>query len=77
MDKDNLAQFLTKFDRTYTDRTKPKGLDYIVLDNFSEIFNDVQKDVLLAAKSNAVETTNELCEMLASESARCDSLLYL
>ena len=41
LDVDNLTQFLSKFDHTYMDRTKPKGLDYLVIDNFSETFDDL------------------------------------
>ena len=41
LDVDNLTQFLSKYDRTYMDRTKPKGLDFLVIDNLSEIFIDL------------------------------------
>ena len=51
--KDNLTQFLSEFDHTYMDRTKPKGLDYIVIDNLFETFADLNKDILKAARSNA------------------------
>ena len=35
---DNLSQFLSDFDITYMDRSRPKGPDYLVMDNFLEIF---------------------------------------
>ena len=54
----NLAQLLTDSDRTYMDRTRPKGLDYIVIDNLAEIFNNLQNDVLMDARNYAEETTN-------------------
>ena len=33
-----LAKFLNQFDHTYMDRTKPKGPDYLIVDNFYENF---------------------------------------
>ena len=63
--KDKLTQFLSEFDHTYMDRTKPKGPDYIVIDNLFEIFEDLNKDVLLAARKDAEQTTNELCDLMS------------
>ena len=33
-----LTKFLNKFDHTYMDRNKPKGLDYLIVDNLYENF---------------------------------------
>ena len=33
-----LTKFLNKFDHTYMDRTKPKGPDYLIVDNLYENF---------------------------------------
>ena len=65
LNQDNLPQFLSEFDHTYMDRTKPKGPDYIVIDNLFEIFEDLNKDVLLAARKDAEQTTNELCDLMS------------
>ena len=31
--KDNLEAFLSDFDHTYKDRSRPKGPDYLIIDN--------------------------------------------
>ena len=41
-----LMNFLKYFDHTYMDRSKPKGLDYLIMDDFFEIFN-LNEDNLL------------------------------
>ena len=35
---DNFSKFLSDFDVTYMDRSRPKGPDYLVMDNFLDIF---------------------------------------
>ena len=35
----NLRKFLSYFDHTYTDRNKPKGPDYLIMDNFFTNFD--------------------------------------
>ena len=34
-----LIKFLSEFDHTYMDRSKPKGPDFLVMDNFYENFS--------------------------------------
>ena len=38
IDNDNLSKFLGDFDHTYMDRSRPKGPDYLIIDNFQEAF---------------------------------------
>lgn len=35
---DNLSKFMSDFDVTYMDRRRPRGPDYLVMDNFLEFF---------------------------------------
>ena len=42
---DNLAKFLSDFDITYMDRSRPKGPDYLIMDNFLDFFNLEQSDL--------------------------------
>ena len=39
IDEDNLTKFLNEFDHTYMDRSRPKGPDYLIIDNFVDIFD--------------------------------------
>ena len=34
----NIIKFLSDYDETFMDRKRPKGLDYLVIDNFAENF---------------------------------------
>ena len=43
------------------DKTKPKGLDYLVMDDFYEIF-DLNEDDLLYARSEAEEIWTSICK---------------
>ena len=45
LNQDNLPQFLSEFDHTYMDRTKPKGPDYLIIDNFVESFGLEKTDL--------------------------------
>ena len=54
IDEDNLTKFLSEFDHTYMDRARPKGPDYLIIDNFVEIFG-IDKADLIDAKSEAEE----------------------
>lgn len=45
-----LNKFLSKFDHTYMDRNKPKGPDYLVMDNFFENFDLNEADLLGARR---------------------------
>ena len=73
--KDNLTKFLSDFDNTYMDRTKPKGPDYLIIDNILETF--LERADLLAARSKAEEMTSFVCDELAKDSARCDNLIWI
>ena len=73
--KDNLTKFLSDFDNTYMDRTKPKGPDYLIIDNILETF--LERADLLAARSKAEEMTSFICDEMAKDSARCDNLIWI
>ena len=47
-----ITKFLSDFDDTYMDRTRPKGPDYLIMDNFAEYFEQGE-DVLLKASIEA------------------------
>ena len=47
-----LIKFLSEFDHTYMDRSKSKGPDYLVMDNFYENFSLNQAD-LFGARTEA------------------------
>ena len=48
-----MTKFLSEFDHTFMDRSKPKGPDYLVIDNFVEIFESLDKTHLVRARKNA------------------------
>ena len=54
IDKDNFAKFLSDFDHTFSDRSRPKGPDYLIIDNFSHFFALGKAD-LIGARSEAKE----------------------
>ena len=60
-DKDNLGKFLREFDHTYMDRSRTKGPDYLVIDNFVEIFKDLEKSDLINVRSEAEKLTEKTC----------------
>ena len=45
IDEDILAKFLSDFDHTFSDRSRPKGPDYLIIDNLVEIFGDMDIDL--------------------------------
>ena len=45
IDDVNLAKFLSDFDHTFSDRSRPKGPDYLIIDNFVELFGDMDIDL--------------------------------
>ena len=49
--KENLKKFLSKFDYTYMNRSRPKGPDYLIIDNFAELFGLVKADLIDALTS--------------------------
>ena len=51
IDNDNIAKFLGEFDHTYMDRSKPKGPDYLIIDNFEDTFENLEKADLINARS--------------------------
>ena len=38
IDNEDIRKFLSEFDPTYSDRSRLKGPDYLVMDNFGDIF---------------------------------------
>ena len=38
IDGEDIRKFLSEFDPTYRDKSRPKGPDYLVMDNFGELF---------------------------------------
>ena len=61
-DYDNFAKFLSDFDHTFSDRSKPKGPDYLIIDNFTSLF-ELSKGDLFAAKKEAWKLSNEICDI--------------
>ena len=39
LDESNLTKFLNYFDFTYMDKSRPKGPDYLIIDNFLDYFD--------------------------------------
>ena len=58
--KENLKKFLSKFDYTYMDRSRPKGPDYLIIDNLADYFKLDVAD-LMNARKEAVELTDLSC----------------
>ena len=52
IDNDNIAKFLGDFDHTFMDRSRPKGPDYLIIDNFLDTFNNLEKADLINARSD-------------------------
>ena len=75
--KENLKKFLSKFDYTFMDRSKPKGPDYLIIDNVAKFFK-LNKADLTDARKEAEEIANFVCkEEEAKQYARCDSMTWL
>ena len=47
IDEDNLTKFLSEFDHTYMDRARPKGPDYLIIDNFVDILYPLDQNDLI------------------------------
>ena len=60
LDESNLTKFLNYFDHTYMDRSKPKGPDYLIIDNFVDYFGIDYTD-LFRAKGLAEVISNAAC----------------
>ena len=77
IDKVNVKKFLSEFDHTFTDRSRPSGPSYFIIDNFAKYFKLDKKD-LLNAKSEIDILSNRICmDEEAAMHARCDSLLFM
>ena len=80
LDNINLEKFVSDFDHTYMDRSRPKGPDYIIIDDFTDYFGDF-KDTLLQARKEAEDLTGELSRLTCGAEdeahARCDFLMWL
>ena len=66
---------LSDFDHTYMDRKRPKGPDYLIIDNFADLF-EIDKADLINAKREAEGMPDFSC---SSEVERdgCDKLIWL
>ena len=74
---EEVSKFLSDYDRTYMDRTKPKGPDFLIIDNFAETFG-IEKADLLGARSEAEDIKEAACNNLVAKAyARCDYLVKL
>ena len=74
--KEAIAKFLSYFDQTYMDRSKPKGPDYLIIDNFFDVFQDMQESDLINARKEAELISDQICNAEKGfKSTRCDSFL--
>ena len=74
---DDLTKFLGDFDHTYMDRTRPKGPDYLIIDNFAEVFQ-LDKTDLIDARSEAEGIKDVACNnQVTAAYERCDYLVCL
>ena len=72
LDLEEVTKFLGDFDHTYMDRTKPKGPDFLIIDDFAETFG-LKKADLRGARSEAEDIKEVACNNLVAEAyARCD-----
>ena len=76
IDKDSLTKFLGEYDHTFMDRSKPKGPDYLIIDNLVEIFDTFEKANLVNARRTAEALSKIICDLDHSEE-RCDYLIWL
>ena len=60
IDSENLAKFLSDFDHTFMDRSKPKRPDYFVIDNFARYFK-LDDDNLLGVKQEVKKISDVAC----------------
>ena len=68
---------MSDFDHTYMDRARPKGLDYLIIDNFAQAFGLDETD-LINARGEAEDIKKVICNNpTAEEYARCDYLVWL
>ena len=57
------------------DRSKPKGPDYLIIDNLAEILDSFEKANLVNARGAAEGLADDICSSYQSE--RCDYLIWL
>ena len=75
--KEKLKKFLSEFDHTHMDRSKPRGLAYLIIDDVAKFFK-LHNDDLKNARREAEEHVNFVCsEAEPQEYARCDNLSWL
>ena len=75
--KENLKKFLSEFDYTHMDRSKPKGLAHLIIDDVAKFFK-LGNDDLKNARKEAEEHVNLVCkEPEPQKYARCDNLSWL
>ena len=69
---------MSEFDDTFTDRSRSKGPDYLIIDNFANFFK-LDKADLINARKEAEEMTDGLCNQAKEHSnySRCDNLIWL
>ena len=60
IEKKKVASFLSQFDHTYMDRSKPKRPDYFVIDNFARYFK-LDDDNLLGVKQEVKKISDVAC----------------
>ena len=78
IDSENLAKFLSDFDHTFMDRSRPKGPDYLIIDNLVDVFANLNKNDLMKAWVEAQTLAKHFCDMDEdSAHARCDSLAWI
>ena len=75
IDIDSLTKFLGEYDHTFMDRSKPKGPDYLIIDNLVENFDTIEKANLVNARGAAEALSENICSQVQSE--RCDYLIWL
>ena len=74
-DKEEVKKFLSDIDHTYMDRTRPKGPNFLIIDNFAEAFG-LEKEDLIGARSEAEDIKEVACNNLVAEAyARCDYIV--
>ena len=75
IDDDGIAKLLSDFDHTYMDRKRPKGPDYLIIDNFVDFF-EIDKADLIDAKREAEGMSDFSCSS-EIEDGVCDKLIWL
>ena len=53
IDNDDIAKFVSDFDYTFMDKSRPNRPDYIIIDNFLDQFPNLEKSDLINARTAA------------------------